>query len=50
MVQANAIVGKFSSALNHDTITNRVAFFHASLSSPSLSTWCDAIDAGHFMT
>jgi hypothetical protein len=35
---------------NHDKITNCVAFFHVSLFSPSLSIWCDAIDAGHFTT
>jgi hypothetical protein len=36
--------------LAHDTIANRIAFYHASLFSPSLSTWCQAIDAGHLPT
>jgi hypothetical protein len=49
-LQANAIVVTASSALNHDKIANRVAFFLVSLFSPSLSRWCDIIDAGHFTT
>jgi hypothetical protein len=49
-LQANAIVGTFSSALNHYTIANCVTFFHASVFSPSLSTSCDDVDAGHFTT
>ena len=32
------------------TIARRVAFYHAALFSPSLSTWCTAIDAGHLTT
>jgi hypothetical protein len=32
------------------TIATRVAFYHAALFSPSISTWCDAIDAGHLTT
>jgi hypothetical protein len=40
----------FHTTLAHDTITNRIAFYHASCYSPSLSTWCAAIDAGHFTT
>jgi hypothetical protein len=40
----------FHTTLAHDTIANRIAFYHASLFSPSLSTWCQAIDAGHFPT
>jgi hypothetical protein len=36
--------------LAHDTVANRIAFYHASLFSPSLSTWCHAIDAGQFPT
>jgi hypothetical protein len=38
----------FYTTLAHDTIANRIAFYHASLFSPSLSTWCHTIDAGHF--
>jgi hypothetical protein len=49
-LQANAIVGTVSSSLKKDTITNCDASFHASLFLPPLSTWCDAIDAGRFMT
>jgi hypothetical protein len=40
----------FHTTLAHDTMTNRIAFYHASLFSPSLSTWCQAIDDGHFPT
>jgi hypothetical protein len=40
----------FHTTLAHDTIANRIAFYHASCYSPSLSTWCSAIDAGHFTT
>jgi hypothetical protein len=38
----------FHTTLAHDTITNRIAFYHASCYSPALSTWCAAIEAGHF--
>jgi hypothetical protein len=31
----------------HSTIANRIAFYHAILFSPVISTWCAAIDAGH---
>jgi hypothetical protein len=40
----------FHTTLAHDTIANRIALYHASLFSPSLSTWCQPIDAGHFPT
>jgi hypothetical protein len=40
----------FHTTLAHDTIVNRIAFYHASLFSPSLSIWCQAIDDGHFPT
>jgi hypothetical protein len=40
----------FNTTLEHYTIANRIAFYHASLFSLSLSTWCQAIDAGHFTT
>jgi hypothetical protein len=40
----------FHTTLAHDTIANRIAFYHASLFSPSLSTLCQAIDDGHFPT
>jgi hypothetical protein len=49
---SNPITGSvnamFHTTLAHDTIANRIAFYHASLFYPSLSTWCQAIDAGHF--
>ena len=44
-LQANALL-----PTSNATIANRVAFFHAALFSPALSTWCRAIDAGHFAT
>jgi hypothetical protein len=40
----------FHTTLAHDTVANRIAFYHAILFSPSLSTWCHAIDAIHFTT
>jgi hypothetical protein len=40
----------FHTTLAYNTIANRIDFYHASLFSPSLSTWCHAIDAGHFLT
>jgi hypothetical protein len=40
----------FHTTLAHDTIATRISFYHASLFSPALSTWCHAIDAGHFTT
>jgi hypothetical protein len=40
----------FHTTLAHGTVANRIDFYHASLFSPSLSTWCQAIDAGHFTT
>jgi hypothetical protein len=34
----------------YDTIAERIAFYHAVMFSPAISTWCDAIDNGHFTT
>ena len=34
----------------HSTIADRIAYYHACCFSPALSTWCNAIDAGHFAT
>jgi hypothetical protein len=45
-----SVKAMFHTTLAHDTIANRIAFYHASLFSPSLSTWCQAIDDGHFPT
>jgi hypothetical protein len=33
-----------------DTVAKRVAFLHAAMFSPAISTWCAAIDAGRFTT
>eukprot|EP00978_Attheya_sp_CCMP212_P005327 scaffold11894_cov53-Attheya_sp.AAC.5 len=32
------------------TIANRIAFYHVTIFSPAISTWCRAIDAGHHFT
>jgi hypothetical protein len=32
------------------TIADRIAFYHATMFSPTISTWCRAIDAGHLTT
>jgi hypothetical protein len=34
----------------YNTIAECIAFYHAALFSPVISTWCDAIDNGHFTT
>ena len=34
----------------NSTIKERIEYFHSCCFSPSLSTWCKAIDAGHFAT
>ena len=34
----------------NSTIKERIAYYHACCFSPALSTWCQAIDAGHFTT
>jgi hypothetical protein len=43
-------MGTANSLMKYDTIAECIAFYHASLFSPVISTWCDAIDAGHFTT
>jgi hypothetical protein len=40
----------FHTTLAHNNIAAQVAFYHASLFSPTLSTWCANIVAGHFTT
>jgi hypothetical protein len=40
----------FHTTLAHDTIANSIAFYHASLFYPSLSTWRQSIGAGYFTT
>jgi hypothetical protein len=37
-----------NAVINNPNLAERIAFYHASLLSPALSTWCTAIDAGHF--
>jgi hypothetical protein len=39
-----------NAALNHDNISNRIVFYHASLFSTLLTIWCDALYAGQFTT
>ena len=36
-----------NAVINNPNLAERIAFYHASLFSPALSTWCTAIDAGH---
>jgi hypothetical protein len=43
-------IGTANNLMSYDTIAERIAFYHASLFSPVISTWCDAIDNGHFTT
>jgi hypothetical protein len=40
---ANAMV-------HNPNIAERIAFYHASLFSPAITTWCEPIDAGHLTT
>jgi hypothetical protein len=37
-----------NAVINNPNLAERIAFYHASMFSPALSTWCAAIDAGHF--
>ena len=39
-----------NSVIRHDTVAERIAFYHACMFSPALSTWCAAIDAGRLTT
>jgi hypothetical protein len=39
-----------SALATNATVANRVAFLHAAMFSPAISTWCAAIDAGRFTT
>jgi hypothetical protein len=47
---ADSVNAMFHTTLAHDTISNRITFYNASCYSPVLSTWCTAIEAGHFTT
>jgi hypothetical protein len=37
-----------NAVIYNPNLAERIAFYHASMFSPALSTWCAAIDAGHF--
>ena len=39
-----------NSVISQQTLADRIAFYHAALFSPSLSTWCTAIDNNHLAT
>jgi hypothetical protein len=43
-------IGTANSMVVNNTIADRIAFYHAAAFSPVISTWCDAIDNGHFTT
>ena len=43
-------VGTAHSVIANNTIAERIAFYHATLFSPVISTWCDAIDNNSFTT
>jgi hypothetical protein len=43
-------IGTANSMVANNTIADRIAFYHAAAFSPIISTWCDAIDNGHFTT
>jgi hypothetical protein len=44
--EKETVNGYVNAALKHDNISNRIFFYHASLFSSVLSTWCDALYAG----
>jgi len=37
-----------NAVINNPNLAERIAFYHASMFSPALSTWCTAINAGNF--
>jgi hypothetical protein len=43
-------IGTANIMMKYDTLAEHIAFYHAALFSPVISTWCDAIDNGHFTT
>jgi hypothetical protein len=49
-IKLETSIGTANSLMKYDTIAERIAFYHASLFSPVISTWCKAIDTGHFTT
>jgi hypothetical protein len=44
-LQANNVTSTVTKSL-----ADRIAFYHATIFSPTISTWCRAIDAGHLTT
>jgi hypothetical protein len=42
------ITSTANAVINNPNLAERITFYHASVLSPALSTWCTAIDAGHF--
>ena len=45
------VIPDSANALVHNpTIAARIEFYHSALFSPALTTWCTALDAGHFTT
>ena len=51
IVQLPAYAHNIASAINpRSTLADRIAYYHAACYSPVLQTWCDAIDAGNFVT
>ena len=46
----NATTHSANSVIPQHTIADRIAFYHATMFSPSLSTWCQAINNNHMAT
>jgi hypothetical protein len=40
-------IPSLNALIHNPNLATRIAFYHAAMFSPSLSTWCSAIDAGH---
>jgi hypothetical protein len=43
-------IGTANSMVANTNIADHIAFYHAAAFSPVISTWCEAIDNGHFTT
>jgi hypothetical protein len=43
-------IGTANSIVSNNTLAEQIAFYHATLFSPVISTWCDAIDRNSFTT
>jgi hypothetical protein len=46
--QVASVPSTANAVINNPNLAARIAFYHASMFSPAISTWCAAIDAGHF--